>query len=284
MSHILSYFICVLFVTLMLTLLPWGCRREGGGSDADVEQALVPGSTLTTAPASMPATGWHRPRYAQRRSDRDRMVDRQIAHPSDDRTPVRDERTIEAMRQVPRHLFVPAAEQDRAYGDSALPIGHSQTISQPYIVALMTEALQLPPNAKVLEVGTGSGYQAAVLAELTPHVYSIEIVEPLAKESAERLRRLGYSTVRVKAGDGYFGWPEAAPFDGIIVPCAADKVPQQLWDQLKPGGRIVIPLGGSSWVQYLTVITKTSDGQRKTETLIPCAFVPMTGEVSGKKP
>jgi protein-L-isoaspartate(D-aspartate) O-methyltransferase len=148
-------------------------------------------------------------------------------------------------------------------------------------VALMTEALRLPLGGTVLEVGAGSGYQAAVLAELTPHVYTIEIVKPLADEAAARLRRLGYTTVAVRAGDGYFGWSDAGPFDAIIVPCAAESIPQPLWDQLRPGGRIVVPIGSEGGIQYLTVITKAADGRRQSETLIPCTFVPMTGEIRG---
>jgi protein-L-isoaspartate(D-aspartate) O-methyltransferase len=141
----------------------------------------------------------------------------------------------------------------------------------------MTELLALPPGGRVLEVGTGSGYQAAVLAEITPHVYTIEIVEPLAASARERLARLGYRAVQVRAGDGYFGWPEAAPFDGIIVPCAADAVPDAMWEQLRPGGRIVIPLGQAGQIQELTVIAKHPDGSRSASRTIPCAFVPMTG-------
>lgn len=234
-------------------------------------------TTTATAPTSFPA--WHRPRFPDRRAERIRMVEQQIARPWDGRLPVRDERTLTAMREVPRHLFVRESEQPLAHADMPLPIGHDQTISQPYIVALMTEALRLPPGGKVLEIGTGSGYQAAVLAELTPHVYTIEIVKPLADEAAARLQRLGYATVSVRAGDGYFGWPEAAPFDGILVPCAAEKVPAALWDQLKPGGRMVIPIGAEGSIQHLTVITKAADGRRESEVLIPCAFVPMTGEI-----
>ncbi len=207
------------------------------------------------------------------------MVARQIATSLDGREPVRDPRVLEAMREVPRHLFVPKSRRASAYADHPLPVGHGQTISQPYIVALMTEALQLPPGGSVLEIGTATGYQAAVLAELTPHVYTIEIVKPLADDAAERLRRLGYVTVRTRCGDGYFGWPEAAPFDGILVTCAAERMPEALWGQLKPGGRIVVPIGREGAIQQLTVITKAPDGKRRSDVLIPCVFVPMTGKI-----
>ena len=180
------------------------------------------------------------------------------------------------MRTVPRHVFAPGHLTSTAYGDWPLPIGHEQTISQPYIVALMTELLQLTPSSRVLEIGTGSGYQAAVLAHLTPHVYTIEIVAPLARQAEQILRQQGYTTVHCREGDGHNGWPEAAPFDGIIVTCAADQVPRALWDQLRPGGRIVIPIGRPDSIQRLEVISKTVDGQRERRMIIPVRFVPMT--------
>ena len=188
---------------------------------------------------------------------------------------VRDARVLAAMRKVPRHLFVPPEEQEEAYIDYPLPIGHAQTISQPYIVAYMTEALELKPRDRVLEIGTGSGYQAAILAELVAEVYSIEIVEPLAKEAEARLRRLGYSNVQVRAGDGYRGWSEAAPFDAIIVTAAPGHVPQPLVDQLREGGRMVLPLG--QWDQDLVRLRRTHQGILR-EVLLPVRFVPMTGE------
>jgi protein-L-isoaspartate(D-aspartate) O-methyltransferase len=179
------------------------------------------------------------------------------------------------MRSVPRHAFVPAAIGDQAYDDTPLPIGHGQTISQPYIVALMTEHLRLPAGGRVLEIGTGSGYQAAVLAHLTPHVFTMEIVEVLAREAANRLRAQGYDSVQVRRGDGHRGWPEQSPFDAIIVTCAPESLPQPLWEQLKPGGRIVIPIGPVDRVQRLVVVSKTPDGQRRTETVTDVRFVPM---------
>ena len=206
------------------------------------------------------------------------MVETQIARPRDGRDPVRDPRVLEAMRRVPRHAFVPADVAALAYRDSPLPIGHDQTISQPYIVALMTELLEVRPDSRILEIGTGSGYQAAVLACLTPHVYTIEIVEPLVRRAEDALRGQGCTTVHVRHGDGYLGWPEAAPFDGIIVTCAADRLPEPLWEQLRPGGRIVIPTGPAWSVQELVVVSRTPDGRRETRTVIPVRFVPMTRE------
>ena len=214
----------------------------------------------------------------ERAEERRRMVERQIEKPTDGRPPVTDRRVIEAMAAVPRHAFVPPELRRRAYADSALPIGRGQTISQPYIVALMTEHLRVTPDTKVLEVGTGSGYQAAVLAHLTPHVYTIEIVEELAKGAARDLSAQGYTSVRTRAGDGYRGWPEHAPFDAIIVTCAPEKLPEPLWQQLKPGGRIVIPVGPADRVQQLVVVSKTEDGQRRTQTVTDVQFVPMTRE------
>jgi len=203
---------------------------------------------------------------------RDRMVDEAIAGQG-----VADARVLQAMRRVPRHEMVPAALRDRAYDDRPLPIGHDQTISQPYVVAAMTEAAGLTAGERVLEVGTGSGYQAAVLAELGDvEVYSIEIVEPLAMQTHELLRRLGYDKLHLRIGDGYRGWPEAAPFDAIIVTAAPSQVPQPLIDQLAPHGRLVIPVGERE--QHLQVLTKQPDGSTTTENLFEVRFVPMTGE------
>jgi protein-L-isoaspartate(D-aspartate) O-methyltransferase len=204
------------------------------------------------------------------RKAREAMVQQQLAARG-----VHDQQVLQAMRKVPRHLFVPPAMQPYAYMDSPLPIGHDQTISQPYIVGFMTEALALKPGDRVLEVGTGSGYQAAVLSVLVREVYSIEIVEPLATEAAARLRRLGYANITVRAGDGYLGWPDAAPFDAIIVTAAPDHIPQPLLDQLVPGGRLVVPVG--KYFQTLTRIRRTAKGFTK-EKLLPVRFVPMTGE------
>jgi protein-L-isoaspartate(D-aspartate) O-methyltransferase len=183
--------------------------------------------------------------------------------------------TVDAMQGVKRHEFVPAESRRYAYENRPLPIGYGQTISQPYIVAFMTEALRLEGGETVLEVGTGSGYQAAVLAEIASHVYSIEIVPALADESRRRLAELGYGNVEVRAGDGYQGWPEAAPFDAILVTAAAPGIPPRLVEQLKPGGVLVMPLGGQSEVQQLIRLDKQADGSTKSTTLIPVRFVPL---------
>ena len=196
----------------------------------------------------------------------ERMVRDQIAARE-----VRDPRVLAAMRKIPRHLFVPPECQSLAYADQPLPIGHGQTISQPYIVAFMTEALELKPTDRVLEIGTGSGYQAAVLAELVREVYSMEIVEPLAKDAETRLRRLGYANIQVRAGDGYHSWPDRAPFDAIMVTAAPDHVPAPLLAQLAINGRLVLPVG--RFYQDLVRFRRTSTGLKK-ETLLPVRSCP----------
>ena len=185
-------------------------------------------------------------------------------------------RVATAMKRVPRHAFVPESQKRHAYENRPLPIGHRQTISQPYIVALMTELLDLEQDDKVFEVGTGSGYQAAVLSELVSEVYTIEIVAPLGKLARERLVRLGYKNVKVRVGDGYNGWPAAAPFDAIIVTAGADHIPAPLIDQLKPGGRMIIPVGGLFRVQHLILLEKSSDGSVTKRRILPVRFVPLT--------
>ena len=204
--------------------------------------------------------------YGRRRLE---LVDRELAGE------LRDARVLAAMRAVPRHLFVPEELRSHAYENRPLPIGEDQTISQPFVVGLMTELLQLGPDSRVLEVGTGSGYQAAVLAEIAREVYTVEILEPLAKQAAATLAALGYDRVKVRTGDGYRGWPEAAPFDGIIVTCAPDHVPAPLEEQLAEGGRLVIPVG-SRGDQELVVIQKQG-GRLIRRDVIPVRFVPMTG-------
>jgi protein-L-isoaspartate(D-aspartate) O-methyltransferase len=186
------------------------------------------------------------------------------------------DRVMAAMAKVPRHRFVPLSQDRFAYDNRPLSIGEGQTISQPYIVALMTELLDPKPSDRVLEVGTGSGYQAAVLAELVAKVYTIEIVEPLGKRAAKTLADLGYRSVEVRIGDGYGGWPEAAPFDAIVVTAAPAAVPQPLIEQLKPGGKMVIPIGGPFDVQQLLLVQKDSDGVTTTRRTLPVRFVPMT--------
>jgi protein-L-isoaspartate(D-aspartate) O-methyltransferase len=194
---------------------------------------------------------------------------------------VSDPRVLAAMEQVPRHLFVPEDLRDRAYSDRPLPIGSGQTISQPYIVGLMTELLGLKPGAKVLEIGTGSGYQSAVLSRLASQVYTIEILPELGEQASRTLARLGYSNVHVRIGDGYQGWPDKKPFDAIVVTAAPPYVPQPLLDQLAVGGRLVLPVG-DLW-QDLTVYTKRKDGSFEKKNVLPVRFVPMTGEVQKGK-
>ena len=189
-----------------------------------------------------------------------------------------DPRVMTAIGKVPRHVFVPAEYRHHAYANRPLPIGYSQTISQPYIVALMSDLIKPQADDRVLELGTGSGYQAAILAELTGQVYSIEIIEALGKQAAERLSRLGYDNVTLRIGDGYYGWEEHAPFDAIVVTAAASHVPPALVAQLKPGGRMVIPVGSRFLTQQLVLIEKEADGQLITRQILPVKFVPLTGE------
>jgi len=208
---------------------------------------------------------------------RQRMVAEQLAASGRDIT---NARVLAAMGKVPRHEFVPATLRSRAYEDSPLPIGHDQTISQPYIVAFMTGQLEPKATDRVLEIGTGSGYQAAVLAEVVAEVYTIEIISDLATRAGADLMRLGYTNVHVRAGDGYKGWPEAAPFDAIIVTCAPEKVPQPLVDQIKDGGRMIIPTG-SRGRQELVLLNKRG-GKLETRAVLPVRFVPMTGEAQSR--
>lgn len=232
----------------VLLLCASGCRADG---PAPAGAALAAGD----------------PYAAERRA----MVEWQLAGRG-----IHDERVLEAMRRVPRHELVPALLRDQAYRDTPLPIGHGQTISQPYIVAFMTQALEPRAGDRVLEIGTGSGYQAAVLAELVREVYTIEIVAPLGERARADLARLGYSNVHVRIGDGYEGWPEKAPFAAIIVTCAPEAVPQPLVDQLREGGRMVIPVGDPRAGQQLYLLEKRG-GQVVRRAILPVRFVPMTG-------
>jgi protein-L-isoaspartate(D-aspartate) O-methyltransferase len=220
--------------------------------------------------AAMAATGCGQqvPSAADFAAQRQRMVDQQLKPRG-----IKDERVLAAMAKVPREEFVPVDQRGDAYQDGPLPIGYDQTISQPYIVAYMTEQLRLKPGDRVLEIGSGSGYQAAILADLVADVYTIEIVEPLAKTAEATLQRLGRKNVHLKVGDGYKGWPEEAPFDAIIVTCAPDKVPQPLMDQLKDAGRMVIPVG-ERFAQQLYLLEK-QNGQPKESATLPVRFVPM---------
>ena len=191
---------------------------------------------------------------------------------------IRDKQLLAAMEKIPRHLLVEQRYRHNAYADHPLPIGEGQTISQPFVVALMTETLKLRPGDRVLEIGTGSGYQAAVLAEIVKEVWTIEIRQGLARQAAARLKELGYATVRVKYADGYFGWEEQAPFDAIIITAAVNHIPPPLIKQLKEGGRMILPLGSTVYYQTLTLVTKRKGGELDVQQLDPVAFVPMTGE------
>jgi protein-L-isoaspartate(D-aspartate) O-methyltransferase len=215
--------------------------------------------------------------HPRERRARSAMVEEQIR-----RRGVREPAVLAAMERVPRHLFVPAAERAQAYEDHPLPIGFGQTISQPYVVALMTSLAGVGPRSRVLEIGTGSGYQAAVLSRLAGTVFSVEIVEPLGERARQTLSSLGYDNVHVRIGDGYRGWPEEAPFDAIVLTAAAPAVPQPLLDQLKVGGKMVLPLGG--YDQDLLVLTKRADGGVDRTSVIPVRFVPMTGEAQRDQP
>jgi len=189
-----------------------------------------------------------------------------------------DEQVINALLKVPRHEFVREADRPYAYDNRPLSIGYGQTISQPYIVAIMTDLLKLKKTDRVLEVGTGSGYQAAILAELADSVYTIEIIEPLARQAERNLKQAGYEAVHTRTGDGYYGWEEAAPFDGIVVTAVASHIPPPLIKQLKPGGRMIIPVGAQFMTQYLVLVTKGADGKITTRQILPVSFVPLTGK------
>jgi protein-L-isoaspartate(D-aspartate) O-methyltransferase len=213
------------------------------------------------------------PRFQQNSFDqqREQMVKTQMESRG-----IRNIATLSAMRKVPRHLFVPSDQVSQAYADQPLPIGYGQTISQPYIVAYMTEVISPSPDFKVLEIGTGSGYQAAVLGEIVKEVYTIEIVEALGKATQKRLAELNYKNVEVKIADGYHGWKEHAPFDAIVVTAASEHIPPPLVGQLKEGGRMIIPVGSPFMVQQLMLVEKRKDGKLRTSSLMPVRFVPFT--------
>jgi protein-L-isoaspartate(D-aspartate) O-methyltransferase len=256
-------------LSLVLGSLAGACADMGAPAEdaarANGAGAIAGGSTI--------ARGDDSAAREARRAEREDMVEHHIAARG-----VRDPRVLAALAAVPREWFVPPALAHAAYEDAPLPIGEEQTISQPYIVACMTEALELEPGARVLEIGTGSGYQAAVLAELTPHVWSIEIVPALARAARATLQAHGYGGIALREGDGYAGWPEAAPFDAIIVTAAPPHVPPALLEQLAPGGRMCIPVGDHPGNQELLLIRKDAAGALHEERLLPVRFVPMTGE------
>jgi len=245
--------------------------REVGALLAAVALCGAPGAACTQSAETVDTS-------ADLTAKRERMVEQQIAGRD-----VKNPRVLAAMRSVPRHLFVPPEMADSAYDDRPLPIGHGQTISQPYIVALMTELARPEPTDRALEVGTGSGYQAAVLASLVSHVYTIEIFPELANEAAARLERLGIRNVTVRAGDGYAGWPEHAPFDIILVTAAPEHVPEPLLQQLAPGGRLVVPVGPQYEIQELQLIEKDSSGRLHTTRVAPVRFVPLLRQEAGEE-
>jgi len=255
-----------------------GCagRRSGAGNREEqaevVTRDLAREETEPRGDLSRPDHG--HPAFQERAAERREMVRDQM-----ELREIKDPNVLRAMRLVPRHAFVPAAQQTYAYEDRPLPIGHGQTISQPYVVAFMTETLALGPNSVVLEIGTGSGYQAAICAEIARAVYTVEIVEPLAAAADELLKKLGYRNVRVRTGDGYHGWPEHGPFDAIIGTAAARDVPPPLVEQLKPGGRMILPVGTSFGLQYLILLTKDEEGHLQRHNVMPVLFVPMTGRI-----
>lgn len=233
---------------------------------------MIAACNQSSTPAQVPADAANSPESVDNATE---LARREMVRSQIERRGVSDPQVLDAMRRVPRHEFVPPPLRGRAYEDRPLPIGHDQTISQPYIVALMTELAGVKPGDTVLEIGTGSGYQAAVLAEMGVNVLSIEIVEPLAKQSSALLKDLGYDSVTVRQGDGYAGWPEHAPFDAILVTAAPPSIPQPLKEQLKEGGRLIIPVGKR--FQNLLVVTRTPRTWQERE-VIPVRFVPMTGE------
>ena len=262
----------------LLPLLAIACEEEKQKPPASPgqEDSKPAAKAVETTKDSKPIPDDWPPRHAQdgTRIARERMVEGQI-----ERRGVSDKDVLRAMGAVPRHEFVPLNRRRQAYEDRPLPIGWDQTISQPYIVASMTEEIAVRKGMKVLELGTGSGYQAAVLGQITPWVFTIEIKEPLAKRARGTLDKLGYTSVKSRRGDGYYGWPEEAPFDAIIVTAAAPHVPPPLVKQLKPGGCMIIPVGPPMRVQDLRLITKDAQGRVKSKSLYAVRFVPLTGSL-----
>lgn len=266
------FFLLILF-SLIIILLNADRPVALTGTSSTVRP--VSRETNGTQPTAQPtAAKQQKPdKEFERQDERDRMVTSQIMARG-----VNDEKVLAAMSQVPRHLFVPFLHRGAAYDDHPVPIGYGQTISQPYIVAFMTEVLQLNEHSRVLEIGTGSGYQAAVLAEITPHVFSVEIVSKLAQAVAQRFDELGYHCINTREGDGYFGWETEGPFDAIIVTAAAEHVPPPLVQQLKAGGRMCIPVGSPFYVQYLLLIEKDVNGTVTSRNLMAVRFVPFVRE------
>jgi protein-L-isoaspartate(D-aspartate) O-methyltransferase len=274
----------VLFGAVALILLAglWALMPSSGnatarGAPAPVlyaaaSQPVTSHPATSTAPTTQATRPWTPPRFAERQDDRNTMVRVIRGYGLDDPA------VLKVMGTVPRHEFVPKARRNMAYYDSPLPIGHGQTISQPYMVAEMTRLLKLTPDSRVLEIGTGSGYQAAVLTGFTRHVRTVEIIPPLAEQASRRLKRLGYDVVEVRCADGYHGWPGGGSFDAIIVTCASGQIPPPLIRQLKPGGRMIIPVGRAFAVQSLMLVEKAKDGTVRSRSLMPVRFVPLTRE------
>jgi len=289
-ANFLSLFalLLLIFFNISCSKRPTSAVSKPNEKTESNQQAQEPNESKPPRPA--PIRGGARPEhkhpaFTERIEERAKMVATQIKARD-----VNDPNVLKAMQTVPRHSFVEHPNKNiwntnlkRAYADYPLPIGFDQTISQPYIVAFMTEALQIKPDDKVLEIGTGSGYQAAVCAEIAREAYTIEIVEPLAQRAGKLLKELGYKNVFVKAGDGYFGWPDKAPFDAIIGTAAAERIPEPLIEQLKPGGRMILPYGTEFGFQYLVLVTKDEKGELHKKNVLPVRFVPMTGEVQKKK-
>ncbi len=261
--------ICIIILTISFT--QFGCNNKTDTS-APPPIPAPPSPTPSTQPTETPAE----PTPSHPRSDQRLAERRQMVATICDLYGLTDKKILEVMELVPRHWFVPTQQQPWAYDDNPLLIEEDQTISQPFIVAYMTGILEITPDKKVLEVGTGSGYQAAVLSELTPHVYSIEINQPLGKIAADRFQKYGYQSIKTKIGDGYLGWPEHAPFDAIIVPCAAEHIPQPLIDQLKPSGKMCIPVGNALSIQSLMLIEKDQNQNITQTPLMDVRFVPLT--------
>lgn len=285
--------VCLAAVLLAGACLSGACQTDSGQATGDHERPPAPAAEDADRPAEPESPGpgaeapkepappqeppWTPPRFTARQAERDRMVQ------TIRRYGLEDEAVLNALSAVPRHEFVPDRHQSSAYADTPLPIGHGQTISQPYIVAEMTRLLGLTEKSRVLEIGTGSGYQAAVLTEFTPHVFTIEIVEPLLRSAAERLKRLGYRVVQAKHADGYYGWAEEAPFDGIVVTCAVGEIPGPLVRQLAPGGRMVVPVGPPLSTQWLMLVEKDAQGAIRSRALMAVRFVPLVREDPSKK-
>lgn len=272
-KHYTNLIFCTAAAAVLAGLFCTSCKKTSSVSGSSEKSNFPADSQQADASDPNHLLLWNHPRSKERLSDRTQMVD-WICESYD----LCDPAILKAMQNVPRHWFVPPEQQASAYVDSPLPIGCGQTISQPFIVAYMTHVLNLDPNDRVLEIGTGSGYQAAVLNEFTPYVYTIEIVRPLGERAIETFKRHGYKTIHVKIGDGYKGWPQAAPFDAIIVTCAPDDIPPPLLAQLKPGGRMIIPVGDRWSLQELILVEKGRWGRINKRSVMPVRFVPLIRE------